>query len=85
MPHTTLDPSSGLTPEQRREQVAAILARGLLRTLQQARPAADSAAKTLEFSSAGLEVPGKTRLRVSRVPEVNGKSPGGCKPWPRAT
>jgi hypothetical protein len=71
MPLSTLGPLSDLTPQQRREQVAAILARGLLRTLQQARNAADSSAKTLEFSAAGLEVPGKTRLSVSRVPEVN--------------
>jgi hypothetical protein len=70
MPHTTLDPSSGLTPQQRRKQVAGILARGLLRTLQQARSADDFAAKTLEFSTAGLEVPGETRFSVSRVPEV---------------
>ena len=68
---TALDPSPDLTPQQRREQVAAILARGLLRTLQQARNSADSAAKTFEFSAAGLEVPGTTRLSVSRVPEVN--------------
>ena len=68
MPSSQFDP---LTPEQRREQIAAILARGLLRTLQQSRPHADSAAETLEFSTEGLEVPGETRLSVSRVSEVN--------------
>ena len=64
MPRSTLDPSSGLTPKQRREQVAAILAHGLLRTLRLATP--ESPPETLEFSAAGLEVPGKTRLSVSR-------------------
>ncbi|MHB1032344.1 MAG: hypothetical protein ACYC0X_31465 [Pirellulaceae bacterium] len=68
---STLDPLSDLTPQQRREQVAAILAHGLLRTLRQARNSADFDAKTLEFSAAGLDVPGETRLSVSRVPEVN--------------
>lgn len=71
MPSSKFDPLLDLTPEQRREQVAAILARGLLRTLHQARSHADSAPKTLEFSASGLEVPGETRLSVSRVSEVN--------------
>ena len=71
MPSFKFDPLLDLSPEQRREQVAAILARGLLRTLQQARSHMDSAPETLEFSASGLEVPGKTRLSVSRVSEVN--------------
>ena len=64
MSTSTPAPSSHLTPAQRREQVAAILARGLLRTLRLATP--ESPPETLEFSAAGLEVPGKTRLSVSR-------------------
>ena len=71
MPSYNFDPLLDLTPEQRREQAAAILARGLLRTLHQARSHADSARETLEFSPSGLEVPAETRLSVSRVSEVN--------------
>ena len=71
MPSSKFNPLLDLTPEQRREQVAAILARGLLRTLQQTPSHADSAPETLEFSPSGLEVPGDTRLSVSRVSEVN--------------
>lgn len=71
MPSSKFGPPLDLTPEQRREQVAAILARGLLRTLQHARSLADSSPETLEFSPSGLEVPGDTRLSVSRVSEVN--------------
>lgn len=71
VPTPVNDLPSDLAGEQRREQVAAILARGLLRALQVARVAAHSAQETLEFSATGLEVPGKTRLSVSRVPEVN--------------
>ena len=71
MPSSKFDPLLDLTPDQRRAQAAAILARGLLRTLQQARSLADSVPETLEFSPASLEVPGETRLNVSRVSEVN--------------
>ena len=65
MSTSTPVPLPDLTPTQRREQVAAILARGLLRTFQLATP--ESPPETLEFSAAGLEVPGETRLSVSRV------------------
>ena len=64
MPTSTPHSTSDLTPAQRREQVAAILARALLRTLRLATP--ETPRETLELSAAGLEVPGKTRLSVSR-------------------
>ena len=66
MPRSATGLARNLTPTQRREQVAAILARGLLRILQQARSDDESAPSTLEFPAGGLEVPGETRLSVSR-------------------
>jgi len=71
MPRSTTCLARDLTPTQRREQVAAILARGLLRILQQARSTDESAPETLEFPAGGLEVSGESRLSVSRVSEVN--------------
>jgi hypothetical protein len=58
------DPQPNLTPEQRRNEFAAVLAEGVLRFLRQ--EAAHSPAKILEFSPARLEVPVQTRLSVSR-------------------
>jgi hypothetical protein len=58
------DPQPDLTPEQRRDEFAAILAEGILRFLRQ--DAALAPAKILEFSAAHLEVPAQTRLSVSR-------------------
>jgi hypothetical protein len=71
MSSATTGKASDLTPTQRREQVTKILARGLLRFQQWARSREETAPVMAEFSAAGLEVPGKTRLSVSRVPEVN--------------
>lgn len=67
MPTSDSDPASDLTPNQRREQVAAILARGLLRTLQQS--ASGTSHPSVEIpgiSHAGLELRPETRLSVSR-------------------
>jgi len=61
--------AADLSPEQRRRQIAAILARGVLRYQRLVRrSASDSVAaeKPLELGQAGLEVPGETRLSVSR-------------------
>ncbi len=63
------DPPPDLTPEQRRDEFAAILAEGVLRFLRQ--EAAHAPAKILEFSAARLEVPVQTRLSVSRRTGVN--------------
>lgn len=67
MPTSNSDPASDLTPDQRREQVAAILARGLLRTLQQSAAGRSRPAVEIPgISPAGLELPPQTRLSVSR-------------------
>lgn len=71
MPRSTAGSTRDLSPTQRREQVAAILARGLLRFLHQARSEDESAPNTLEFPAEGLEVSDESRLSVSRVSEVN--------------
>jgi len=64
MPKTPLDES---TPEQRFKQVAAILAKGVIRCKRHLRAAASSPEQvSSESSPRGLEVPGKTRLSVSR-------------------
>jgi hypothetical protein len=63
-PDPPSDPQPNLTPEQRRDEFAAILALGVLRFLHQ--EAAHAPAKILEFSADHLEVPEQTRLSVSR-------------------
>ncbi|MFN0019074.1 MAG: hypothetical protein ACKVP0_12490 [Pirellulaceae bacterium] len=63
-PDPPSDPQPNLTPEQRRDEFAAILVLGVLRFLRQ--EAAHAPAKILEFSAAHLEVPVQTRLSVSR-------------------
>ena len=60
-------PPTELTPEQRFKQVAAILAKGVVRyqrsvRCSESRPDEESP----ESSPGGLEVPGETRLSVSR-------------------
>jgi len=60
-------PFPDLTPDQRFKQVAAILAKGVLRHQRNVRRGEIlSGAKSPETSLAGLEVPGETRLSVSR-------------------
>ena len=60
-------PVTDLTPEQRFKQVAVILAKGILRHQQSLRRGESrSGANRPESSTAGLEVPGRTRLSVSR-------------------
>ena len=63
--------AADLSPERRRQQVALILARGVLRFQRLARRSASESAaegkeKPLELGPTGLEVPGETRLSVSR-------------------
>jgi len=65
---STTDPES-MTAEERRREVAAILASGLLRRLRAADPAASSASKTAsKVSETGLELPTETRLSVAPRP-----------------
>jgi hypothetical protein len=64
MPKT---PPDDLTPSQRFEQVAAILAKGVIRCKRHLRAVASVPEQvSSESSPQGLEVPGKTRLSVSR-------------------
>jgi hypothetical protein len=63
--------AADLSPEQRRRQVAAIFARGVLRFQRLVRRSASESEgegleKPLELGQTGLEVPGETRLSVSR-------------------
>lgn len=60
---------SSLTPDERRAEVAGILAAGILRLRTQALPAADSAHRSdpknpSESASSCLEVPAETVLSV---------------------
>ncbi len=60
-------PFTDLPPDQRFKQVAAILAKGVIRHQRSLRRGESrSGANPPETSAAGLEVPGKTRLSVSR-------------------
>lgn len=64
MPKPPLD---DLTPEQRFKQIAAILAKGVIRCQRRLRDTASPPEQvSSEPSPGGLEVPGKTRLSVSR-------------------
>jgi hypothetical protein len=64
MPKT---PLVELTPDQRFKQIAAILAKGVVRCKRHLRAAASASEQvSSESSPRGLEVPGKTRLSVSR-------------------
>ena len=60
MPRT---PITDPTPDQRFKQIAAILAKGVLRYQKQLRRSAELSS---ESRADGLEVPGETRLSVSR-------------------
>jgi hypothetical protein len=65
---STTDPES-MTADERRREVATILANGLLRRLRAAESAASSPAKTvLKGSKTGLELPAETRLSVAPRP-----------------
>jgi len=60
-------PFTDLTPDQRFKQVAAILAKGVIRHQRSLRRGESrSVNNPPETSTAGLEVPEKTRLSVSR-------------------
>lgn len=60
-------PFTDLPPDQRFKQVAAILAKGVMRHQRSVRRGESrTGAESHETSPAGLEVPGKTRLSVSR-------------------
>ena len=60
-------PITDLTLDQRFKQVAAILAKGVIRHQRSVRRGESrSGENPPESSTAGLEVPGKTRLSVSR-------------------
>jgi hypothetical protein len=62
------DPES-MTAEERRREVASILANGLLRRLRASESAASSPAKTVsKGSKTGLELPAETRLSVAPRP-----------------
>lgn len=64
MPKSSLNK---LSPEERFKQVAAILAKGVIRHQRSLRRGESrSGEKPPEIFPAGLEVPGKTRLSVSR-------------------
>ncbi len=63
-PDLPADSQPDLTPEQRSNEFASILAAGVLRVLRE--QAIHAPAKILEFSAAHLEVPAQTRLSVSR-------------------
>ena len=65
---STTDPES-MTAEERRLEVAAILANGLLRRVRMVKTPASSPPKTIsEESRNGLEVPAETRLSVAPRP-----------------
>ena len=65
---STTNPES-MTAEERRCEVATILANGLLRRLRAAESAASSPAKTVSESSPNrLEVPTESRLSVAPQP-----------------
>ena len=55
-----------LTPEQRLQQIAAILSRGLLRFQRRIRRSESRPPNNEESFPTGLEVLGETRLSVSR-------------------
>lgn len=60
-------PVIDLSPEQRFEQIAAILAKGAIRCKRHLSAAASAPEQvSSDFSPVGLEVSGKTRLSVSR-------------------
>lgn len=64
MPRT---PITDPTPDQRFKQIAAILAKGVVRHQRSVRRGESRAGQNPpESSTAGLEVPAKTRLSVSR-------------------
>ncbi len=67
MPFSFSFHAKDLSPEERRRQVAAILARDVLRRQRLLRTSGPRpAGKSLESGPTGLEVPGETRLSVSR-------------------
>ncbi len=66
-----LFPIDQTAPEQRFKLIAAILAKGVIRCNRQLRTVISTPEKdSSESSREGLEVPGKTRLSVSRVAVV---------------
>jgi hypothetical protein len=65
---TTRDPET-MTADKRRQEVASILATGLLRRVRTSRTAAsDAALESPPESQIGLELPSETRLSVAQQP-----------------
>ncbi len=65
---STAEPDT-MTADERRDEVAGILANGLLRRIRAAESAASSPAKTVaEESRKGLELPAETGLSVAPRP-----------------
>jgi hypothetical protein len=66
MPHSPDDPAH-LTPDQRRHEIAAILARGVLRlhSMRQTRPASGLADEAPEPADSSLEVSRTPRPHVT--------------------
>jgi len=64
MPSAVLSSASDPTPEERRRQIAAILAHGVVRHRCRAERAKTE--KFSQFLNTGLEVVSKTRLSVSK-------------------
>lgn len=67
-PNATRDPDS-MTADDRRAEVASILARGLVRAVRDTRAhVAQSAAIPSELAAAGLDLPAELRLSVAPRP-----------------
>jgi hypothetical protein len=65
---TTRDPET-MTADERRQEVASILAAGLLRRFRMSkRPASDDAPESPPESQIGLDLPLETRLSVAQQP-----------------
>lgn len=64
MPTSTAPQSSDMTPVQRRQQLAGILARGVLRLIRQRQ--ADARKESTEIATEGLDGTPASRLNVPR-------------------
>ena len=65
---TTRDPDT-MTADERRQEVASILAAGLLRRVRTSKaPPSDTAQESLPESQIRLELPSETRLSVDQQP-----------------
>lgn len=65
---STCDPET-MTEQERREEVASILAQGMLRYMRAAKSTLSEADKTSSLGpQTGLDLPAKTRLSVAQRP-----------------